>query len=71
MYYYKEYIIPVQANIPFYHGVQSVCIRRFSGPHFPEFGLNTETYNKPYLSVFSSNAGKCGPEKFRIPALFT
>ena len=30
----------------------------FSGPYFPAFELNT-----PYLSVFSSNAGKYGPEK--------
>ena len=30
----------------------------YSGPHFPAFGLNTERY----LSVFSSNVGKCGPE---------
>ena len=32
-----------------------------SGPYFPAFGLNTERYQK-YLSVFSPNAGKCGPE---------
>ena len=25
----------------------------------------------PYLSVFSPNAGKCGPESFRIRTLFT
>ena len=30
----------------------------FSGPHFLAFGLNI-----PYLSVFSPNAGKYGPEK--------
>ena len=30
----------------------------FSGPYFPSFGLNTS-----YLSVFSPNAGKYGPEK--------
>ena len=30
----------------------------FSGSYFPAFGLNT-----PYLSVFSPNAGKYGPEK--------
>ena len=39
------------------HCVKSVRIRSYSGPHFPAFGLNTE-----YLSVFSPNAGKCGPE---------
>ena len=32
--------------------------RVFSGPYFPAFGLNT-----PYLSVFSPNAEKYGPEK--------
>ena len=36
--------------------VKSICIRSYSGPHFPAFRLNT-----PYLSVFSPNAGKCGP----------
>ena len=30
----------------------------FSGPYFPAFELNTERYG-----VFSSNAGKYGPEK--------
>ena len=30
----------------------------FSGPYFPTLGLNTE-----YLSVFSPNAGKEGPER--------
>ena len=30
----------------------------FSGPYFPVFGLNPV-----YLSVFSPNAGKYGPEK--------
>ena len=32
----------------------------FSGPYFPTFGLNRGT---PYLSVFSPNPGKYGPEK--------
>ena len=41
--------------------MKSVLIRSFSGPHFPALGLNTE-----YLSVFSQNAGKYEPEKFRI-----
>ena len=35
--------------------VKSVRVRSNSGPHFSTFGLNTET-------VFSQNAGKCGPE---------
>ena len=26
------------------HCVKSVCIRSYSGPHFPAFGLNTERY---------------------------
>ena len=35
-----------------------------SGPYFPAFGLNTERYSvfSPYLSVFSPNEGKYGPE---------
>ena len=33
----------------------------FPGPYFPAFGLNTES--TPYLSVFSPNVGKYGPEK--------
>ena len=36
------------------HCVKSVRIRSYSGPYFPAFGLNTET--------FSPNAGKYGPE---------
>ena len=42
------------------HYVKSVRIRRFSGPYFPVFGLNTERYS--YLSEFSTNAGKYGSE---------
>ena len=38
----------------------------FSDPYFPVFGLNTK-----YLSVFSPNTGKYGPEKIRIWTLFT
>ena len=48
------------------HSVKNVRIRSFSGLYFPAFRLNTE-----YLSVFSPNAGKCGPEKLRIGTLFT
>ena len=47
------------------HSVKSVRIRSYSGPHFPVFGLNTE-----YLSLFSPNAGKCGPEQLRIQTFF-
>ena len=38
----------------------------FSGPHFLALGLNTG-----YLSVFSPNARKYGPEKLGIQTLFT
>ena len=37
--------------------MKSVQIRSFSGPYFPVFGLNTETYG------VSPNTGKYGPEK--------
>ena len=47
------------------HSVKSVLIRSYSGPHFPVLGLNTE-----YLSLFSPNAGKCGPEQLRIRTFF-
>ena len=40
----------------------------FSGPYFPAFGLNIRT---PYLSLFSLNARKYGPEKLRIRTFFT
>ena len=43
----------VTANM---HLVRSVRIRRFSGPYFPAFGLNT---------------GKYGPEKLRIRTFIT
>ena len=33
----------------------------FSGPYFPAFALNRR--DADYLSVFSPNAGKYGPEK--------
>ena len=39
--------------------VKSVRIRSYFCPHFPAFGYFPHT---PYLSVFSPNAGKCGPE---------
>ena len=39
------------------HCVKSVRIRSYSGSYFPAFELNT-----PYLSVFSPNAGKYGPD---------
>ena len=49
-----------------FHCVKSFRIWSFSSPYFPVFGLNMK-----YLSVFSPNTGKYGPEKFRIPKLFT
>ena len=39
---------------------KSVFIRSYSGPRFPAFGLKRR--DTPYLSVFSPNVGKCGPE---------
>ena len=42
------------------HCVKSVHVWSYSGPYFPAFGLNTERME--YLFVFSSNAGKYGPE---------
>ena len=42
------------------HSLKSSRIWSYSGPHFPVFGLNTERFG--YLSVFSPNAGKYGPE---------
>ena len=52
------------------HCLKSARIRSFSGSYFPAFGMNTERSkygeNTEYLSVFSSNAGKHGPEKLQI-----
>ena len=48
--------------------VKSVCIRNYSGPHLLAFGLITERYS--YLSVFSPNAGQCGPKWLRTWWLF-
>ena len=42
------------------HSVECVQIRSFSGLYFPAFELNTDN---SYVSVFSPNAGKYGPEK--------
>ena len=54
------------------HCVKSVQIRSFSGPYFPAFGLNTETYALYRISLrIQSECGKCGPEKVRIWTLFT
>ena len=48
-----------------FHCVKSIRIRGYSGTHFPAFGLNTERY-----SLFSRNAGKCGPGQLHIRTLF-
>ena len=42
------------------HCVKSVRIRSYSGPHFAAFRLNRR--DTEYLSAFSPNAGKYGPE---------
>ena len=44
----------------FYHCINSVRIRSYSGPYFLTFGLSTERYE--VLSVFSPNSGKHGTE---------
>ena len=43
------------------HCVKSVHIQKFFGLFFLAYRLNTE-----YLSAFSPNAGKYGPEKLQI-----
>ena len=47
----------------------TVRIRRFSGTHFPHSDW-IQRYTQ-YLSVFSPNTEKYGPEKLRIRTLFT
>ena len=44
-----------------FHWVKSVRIRSYSGPHFPEFGLNTERY-----SVSLRIQSECGKMRTRI-----
>ena len=51
---------------------KNVCVRSFSGPNFPAFGLNMEIYFvnlRKWISVFSPNAGKYELEKLRIRTL--
>ena len=51
------------------HCVQSVHIPSYSAPYFPHSDwIQRDT---EYLSGFSPNAGKYGPEKLRIRTLFT
>ena len=47
--------VSIFLNGAYWHFVKSVCIRSFSGPYFPAFGLNTERYGE-CLSIQS----KCG-----------
>ena len=52
------------------HTLHEKCLYlEFFWSVFPVFWQNTE--NAIYLSVFIPNAGKYGPEKLRIPTLFT
>ena len=44
-----------------YHYVKSIHIRRYSGTHFPTFGLNTERY-RVSLRIQS----ECGKMRTRI-----
>ena len=57
------YLTCIAYEYHIYNCVNSVFVRSFSGPYFPAFGLNWDT---KYLSVFTPNAGKYGPEKLRI-----
>ena len=41
----KNFLIFVEFLICFNHCIKNVRIQNFSGPHFPEFGLNTEIYS--------------------------
>ena len=50
----KDALVFSELNVM--HCIESVCIRSYSGPHFPTFGLNT---------------GKCIPEYLRIRTPFT
>ena len=44
-----------------YHCVKNVCIRSYTGPHFPAFVLNTQRY-----SVSLHNQSKCPKMQTRI-----
>ena len=52
-----------------WQSVKSVYIRSYSGPHFPH--LDWIRIDTQYLSIFSPNARKCGPEQLRIRTFFT
>ena len=52
--------------------IKSVHIRSFSDPYFPAFRhSNWIRRDTLYLSAFSPNTGKYGPEKLRIRPFFT
>ena len=44
-----------------FHCVKSVCIRSYSGPHFPAFRLNTERYRVSFRIQ-----SECGKMRIRI-----
>ena len=54
---------------PKFSELHAIRIRNFSGLYSPAFGPNMKRLK--YFSLFSPNAGKCGPEKLRIWTLFT
>ena len=67
--FFLDQSFPIHSELTYQKDcMNSVRIRSFSAPYFPAFRLNTERYE---ISVFSPNAGKYGPEKLRIPTLFT
>ena len=52
-----------------YHSVKSVGILSLSGPYFPTFGLNTESYGVSLR--IQSECRKYGPQALRIRTLLT
>ena len=52
---------PFVINHVAWHCVKRICIRSYSGPNFPEFGLNTERY-----SVSLRIQSECGKIRTRI-----
>ena len=55
------------------HCVKSVRIRSYAGPHFSLIFPHSDWIQRdtPFLSVFSLNVVKYGPEKLRIQTLLT
>ena len=54
-------VIVIAVMLIYEHFVKSVCIRSYSGPHFPAFGLNTKRY-----SVFLRIQSECGKMRAKI-----